>query len=615
MPKFFILRGLFMSEKRKLTVKIYNSMAFKLSIVAFLIGGAIMVALMTFAITDSRGTMEDTYYRYAQNLAESAATAVDIQMETIAGRYGFTQDAAGAAAIEKYFTNKAETDAANSADLIMNTFQDSLGEIKLEGIETSYAYLASPNAKMVYHPKKDRVGSAVTNDAINKICSRLRSGESPSTIGNGAVTYVADGYKKFAGYAFTNGGNIVFVLGEFTQVMKPINNLRNLLIIFLVVGMIAMAVILYVVIKIFLEPLKTVVYELDKTANFDFTKDDNNQSEKLAQRKDEIGIIAKSANDMIDQLTNMVVNISDAGDKINENVLELRKSTDEVNNKCTDNSATSEELAAAMEETSSTAETIAQNVLEMQGEAKNIDKQADSGVDLSEEIMTRADKLKVSTDQATNKTKSIYSSVKAKADEAIESSKAVEKVNELTDTIMAISSQTGLLALNASIEAARAGEAGKGFAVVATEIGSLADQTSDAVGNINGIIGDVNKSVSKMSECLEEINDFLEKTVLEDYAQFGEVSKQYYNDANSFKDSMLDIKTSLSELGTSIDMVTDSVSTISQTVDEAAKGVSDIAEKTTEIVTETSGNLSMVDECEGYVEELEEIVSKFKLDI
>lgn len=603
-----------MSEKNETNVGILNSLAFKLSVVAFIIAGVLISVQMYFAITSSRNTMEDTYYKYAQNLAEAAATALNIQMETLAPEYGLEANEEGAATIEAYITKWAETSPSEHASTIAERFEDSLGSVSLEGIDTSYTYLSSQNAIMVYHPEKDRIGTAVTNDAINAICKKLQAGASTSSIGNGVVTYTADGYKKFAGYAFTNGGNIVVVLGEFSQVMKPIDDLQNYLLIFLIVGIIIMAIILYVVIRLFLNPLRVVTEKLNKTARFDFTTDENDNSEKLGKRKDEIGVIARAANEMIEHLTSIVVNISDAGEKINSNVLELRNSTDEVNNKCTDNSATSEELAAAMQETSSTAETIAQNVVEMQGEAKNIDKLADSGVGLSEEIMDRADKLKVSTDQATNKTKSMYSSVKAKADEAIESSKAVDKVNELTDTIMAISSQTGLLALNASIEAARAGEAGKGFAVVATEIGSLADQTSDAVGNINGIIGDVNKSVNKMSECLEEINGFLEQTVLSDYAQFAEVSEQYYSDANSFKESMIDIKNSLSELGGSIDMVTESVSTISTTVEEAARGVTDIAEKTTEIVQETSGNLNMVDECEGYVEELEEIVHRFKID-
>ena len=51
------------------------------------------------------------------------------------------------------------------------------------------------------------------------------------------------------------------------------------------------------------------------------------------------------------------------------------------------------------------------------------------------------------------------------------------KVVENTESIKAISAQTGLLALNAAIEAARAGTAGRGFAVVADEVKKLANDS------------------------------------------------------------------------------------------------------------------------------------------
>lgn len=79
---------------------------------------------------------------------------------------------------------------------------------------------------------------------------------------------------------------------------------------------------------------------------------------------------------------------------------------------------------------------------------------------------------------------------------------------------MEISSQTGLLALNASIEAARAGEAGRGFAVVATEIGSLADQTSKAIADIGNIVKAVNEAVGNMTECLSETTGFWRRPYL-----------------------------------------------------------------------------------------------------
>ncbi len=65
---------------------------------------------------------------------------------------------------------------------------------------------------------------------------------------------------------------------------------------------------------------------------------------------------------------------------------------------------------------------------------------------------------------------------------------ASDKIAEIISSIEEIADQTTLLALNASIEAARAGENGRGFAVVATQVGALADQSSEAAKNTKNMI-------------------------------------------------------------------------------------------------------------------------------
>ena len=255
-----------------------------------------------------------------------------------------------------------------------------------------------------------------------------------------------------------------------------------------------------------------------------------------------------------------------------------------------------------------------ENVSQIKGEAENINAMAEEGAKNSETVMDRALQLRTKTVTASNKTMEIYNSVKEKAEKAIEGSKAVEKINELTGTIMEISSQTGLLALNASIEAARAGEAGKGFAVVATEIGSLADQTSQAIANISAIVKEVNEAVGNMSECLEETTEFLEKSVSADYKEFEQVSEQYKDDANVFKNSMEGIKTSMAQLAGAIEQIASALSGINDTVGESSVGVTDIAEKTSGMVEKTSSATDKVKECYQCVDELRDIVTKFTLE-
>ncbi len=481
-----------------------------------------------------------------------------------------------------------------------------VGEIEISGVEDSYAYMVAPDGTMLYHKNPDKIGLPVENAAVKGIVEKLEAGE---TVEPGAVVYEYKGSDKLAGYAFTGKGDIIVVTADYEKFIKPALQLRNKLIFISVTLLIVFGVFGTAVVATMLRGLGKLVPSIASTASLDLRH--NEKNEELCKRSDEVGVIAREIKGMQESLSEIIGSISDATNNIDTNVDELLNLSNGVNGKCEENFHTTETLAASMEETSASTIVISENINEMQQQSKTIEETTIKGADMSMEVMDRATKLHAATDTATQNTMNIYQSVKQKSDVAIEAAAAVDKINELTNTVMDISSQTSLLALNASIEAARAGDAGRGFAVVASEISHLAEQTSGTVTNIKNIVAEVNVAVDNMTECLRESIDFLETTVIADYDNFAKISIQYQNDADNFKDTMDSIKGGVITLNENLAAVMNSIGEISNTMSEAATGISDITGKTSEMVYEAGETTNKSGDCKNHVDNLNNMVNRF----
>ena len=328
--------------------------------------------------------------------------------------------------------------------------------------------------------------------------------------------------------------------------------------------------------------------------------------------QDEIGQLAMGVNHFMEELQKLMQKLKAESENLNHATRIIAEEIASSNNNASSVSAAMQEMSASTEEITATLGGIAERTNEVLNEVVQMKEQVNDGVGLVSDIRKRAGSIQETTIESKEAATRIVSEIRGALESAVEESRSVEKINQLTGEILNISSQTNLLALNASIEAARAGEAGKGFAVVADEIGALADNSRDAAKNIQDISNLVMIAVEKLTKNATQMLEFVDSNIMKDYDDFVDVAVKYNDDAESIDKIIVAFAEVAEEINTMVNTINENMGDISRAMDENAKGVMDVATNAASLVEAMSQIQEETVQNERISEELSGEVGRFK---
>nr|PZN05963.1 MAG: methyl-accepting chemotaxis protein [Bacillota bacterium] len=427
----------------------------------------------------------------------------------------------------------------------------------------------------------------------------------------GFEKYEYSGTLKVVGFAPIEGyGWSIAVAVDQDEVLSGLSELKRTIILISFAFLLTGSVAAYFIGRGISRPIIHLTRQCIAMAEGDFTK---TIEDKYTKRSDEIGALARGFLKINVNVSGIIRNVLSETNRVGRAVEIVNSNMVELNEKIKNMSDIIQQLSSKMEETAAMAEEMHATSTEIEAAIDSIAGKAQEGAESASEVNRRAEELKATALDSQKSAQLIRESVAGKLREAIEKSKAVEKIRILSETILKMSAQTNLLALNASIEASNAGKAGRGFAVVAGEIRRLAENSKQTVNEIQKVTEQIVESVQNLAASSEQVLDFLDNKVVKDYDMLVETGKNYNNDARMIDEIVEDLSATSEELYSSIQIMMKAINNVAEAANKGASETSCIAAEANAVAQKTREVLEQMQVVNESAKKLFDAVRVFKV--
>lgn len=332
---------------------------------------------------------------------------------------------------------------------------------------------------------------------------------------------------------------------------------------------------------------------------------------KGTKRRDEIGQLRVSFNQMMEQISHLA-------EQTSASARDVLKTAGELSDVSSKTAISAREISVATEEIAGGATTLAleaergnELTMSIKGEmdrvvesnfkmgqsAHEVHKVSEQGIENMGELIT--------------KTNSAEQMIRSMSEKVTHLNESTASIRQILTVLTNITKQTNILSLNATIEAAGAGAAGKGFMVVADEIRKLADQSKQSIEVVAQITETIQTEIEDTVNTLSQAQPIFEEQV-DSVNEADAIFKNVQEQMNAFIVHLDDATNSVQQLEQSQMVLTEAMANVSAVSEESSATSEEVASLSVEQLNVSEGLVTLSKTLETLSKSLEESLTKFK---